>query len=113
MKLLPVYRLSASVSRTLLLGLCLVLSGRAQAEDAPRKAVAKTAPSYPELARKMHLAGKVKLQVDIAASGSVKAVKFIGGNPVFQTSATEAVKQWKFEKAETDATQVITLEFSE
>ena len=89
-----------------------LLSG-AFAQDKARRVVAKTAPSYPEMARKMHLTGKVKLEVGVAARGSVISARLVGGNPVFEQSAIEAVKQWRFEPADKDTKSVVVLEFSE
>jgi len=97
--------------RLLLLGL--VLGGVVLGQEPNRKAIARTAPSYPELARRMHLSGKVKLEVVIAPGGSVKSAKLVGGSPVFEKSAIEAVKQWRFEAAEKETKAVILLEFAE
>jgi TonB family protein len=94
-----------------LFGLCFLQASAA--EDPTRKVIVKTAPSYPELARRMHLAGKVKLQVVIAANGTVKSAALVGGNPVFEKSAVEAMKQWRFESAPSDTKAVIVLEFAE
>ena len=83
------------------------------AQEASRKVIAKTAPGYPELARRMHLAGKVKLEVVVTAGGSVKAAHLVGGNPVFENNAIEAVKQWRFEAAPTETKAVVVLEFAD
>jgi TonB family protein len=91
----------------------LVFGGFALGEDANRKVIARTAPSYPELAKRMHLSGKVKLEVVITPAGSVKAVKLVGGNPVFEQSAVEAAKQWRFETADKETKAFILLEFAE
>jgi TonB family protein len=96
----------------LLLGLTLVQVLSAQEQELPRKAIAKTAPSYPEMAKKMHLAGKVKLEVVVTAGGSVASAKLIGGSPVFEKSAVEAVKQWRFQPADKDTKGIIILEFA-
>jgi TonB family protein len=93
--------------------LCLVLGGVVFGQDSNRKVIARTAPSYPELARRMHLKGKVKLEVVIAPEGSVKSAKVVGGSPVFEKSAVEAVKQWRFEPAAKETQVVILLEFAE
>ncbi len=89
-----------------------VLVASSPAQDSTRRVVARTAPTYPELAKKMHLSGKVKVDVDVNAAGSVTSAKMVGGNPVFEVSAIEAVKQWKFESAQTATKGVITIEFS-
>lgn len=94
-----------------LFGLCFLQASAG--EEPTRKVIVKTAPSYPELARRMHLAGKVKVEVVIAANGTVKTATLAGGNPVFEKNAIEAVKQWKFESAQADTKTVIVLEFAE
>jgi TonB family protein len=83
------------------------------AQEASRKVIAKTAPSYPELAKRMHLAGKVRLEVIITTGGSVKAAHLVGGNPVFENNAIEAVKQWRFEAAPSETKAVVVLEFAD
>lgn len=93
--------------------LSLVFGGVVLGQDLNRKVIARTAPSYPELAKRMHLNGKVKLEVVIAPGGSVKSAKLLGGSPVFEKSAIEAVKQWRFEVAEKETKAVILLEFAE
>ena len=82
------------------------------AEEPIRKVIAKTAPSYPELARKIHLTGKVRLEVAVTPAGAVSSVKLIGGSPVFEKSAIDAVKQWRFAPADKETTGVVTLEFA-
>jgi len=82
-------------------------------QDLNRKVVARTAPSYPELAKRMHLSGKVKLEVVVAPGGSVKSAKLVGGNPVFEKSAIDAAKQWRFEAGDKETKETILLEFAE
>ena len=93
--------------------LSLALSGAGLTQDINRKVIARTAPSYPELAKRMHLSGKVKLEVVITAAGSVKSAKLVGGNPVFEQSALDTVKQWRFGPAEKDSKELILLQFAE
>lgn len=93
-----------------LLGLILVQALPAQ--ELARKVVAKTAPTYPELAKKMHLTGKVKVEVVVSAAGSVSSAKLVGGNPVFEQSAIEAVKQWRFQPADKETKGIVLLEFN-
>jgi len=96
----------------LLLALFSVSFHPSAAQEASRKVIAKTAPTYPELAKRLHLAGKVKLEVAITAGGSVKAARLVGGNPVFENNAIEAVKQWRFEAASTETKAIVVLEFA-
>ncbi len=90
---------------------CFLETGAAQ--EASRKVIAKTVPNYPELAKRMHVTGKVRLEVVIAASGAVKTASLVGGSPVFEKSAIEAVKQWRFEPAQKDTKAIIVLEFAD
>jgi TonB family protein len=85
----------------------------AQAQGhAERKVVNRVAPVYPELAKRMHVSGVVKLEVVIRANGDVKSTKVMGGNPVLIESASEAVRKWKFEAAREDTTEVVQLTFA-
>jgi TonB family protein len=61
----------------------------------------------------MHLSGKVKLELVITPAGAVKAAKFAGGNPVFEKSALDAVKQWRFEAASSETRETVLMEFAE
>ena len=97
----------------LLLALFAVSFQPSAGQEASRKVIAKTAPTYPELAKRMHLTGKVKLEVIVTAGGSVKAARLVGGNPVFENNAIEAVKQWRFEAAPTETKTVVVLEFAD
>jgi len=82
------------------------------AQEPSRKVIARTVPSYPELAKKMHLSGKVKVEVVINPAGTVTSAKLVGGNPVFETSAVDAVKQWRFEAAAAASKVIVVLEFA-
>lgn len=97
----------------LLLLLSLAFGAVALGEEHNRKVIARTAPSYPELAKRMHLTGKVKLEIVITPGGTVKSTKTLGGNPVFEKSAVDAARQWRFEAADKETKTVILLEFAE
>jgi TonB family protein len=85
----------------------------AQGQDyADRKVITRVAPAYPELAKRMHVGGVVKLEIVIRANGRVKSTKVVGGNPVLIESATEAVRQWKFEAAREENTEVVEVTFT-
>jgi TonB family protein len=57
------------------------------------------------------LTGKVKLEVVVAPNGSVTSAKLAGGSPVFEQSAIQAVKQWKFEPSEKETRGIIVIDF--
>jgi TonB family protein len=81
-------------------------------EDAnTRKIKSSVPPEYPEIAKRMHLAGTVRIQVTITPEGKVKSTKVLGGNPLLADAAVEAIKKWKFETAKEETTEVIPFEF--
>jgi TonB family protein len=76
----------------------LLCSSFSFAEDAACKTKgAAIKADYPEFARRMKIAGAVRLQLQLTASGSVRESKILGGNPVLASAAQQAVKQAKFE----------------
>ena len=79
--------------------------------NSDRKIAAKVAPVYPELARKMHIHGIVKVEAIVRANGSVKSTRVLGGNPVLVDAAQEAVGKWKFEPGQGETTEVVQLAF--
>ncbi len=66
--------------------------------------------SYPELARRMRIAGVVRLELRLTSNGAVHDSKVLGGNPLLVSAAQEAVKQAKFEGSEAC---IVTFEFKE
>src|SRR5580658_8365720 len=69
-----------------------------------RKVKSKVAPLYPELARRMNISGVVKIMVTVAANGTVKDAKLVGGHPVLANAALDAVKKWRFETGPVEST---------
>jgi TonB family protein len=76
-----------------------------------RRAKNKVQPVYPDLARKMNITGTVKVQVVVAANGTVKDAKVVGGHPVLASAALEAVKKWRFEPAAGESSGVVDFKF--
>ena len=87
------------------------LPAMAQGELA-RKAKTKVAPAYPELAKRMNVSGKVKIEVVITPDGRVKSTRVIGGHPLLVQACQDAVKEWKFAAAPEESTQIVEFEFS-
>jgi TonB family protein len=77
-----------------------------------RKVITRVAPVYPELGKKMHLQGVVKIEAIVRPNGTVKSTRVLGGNPVLVDAATEAVNKWKFEAAQSETTEVLQLTFT-
>jgi TonB family protein len=108
--------------RIWLLGLTMVLGGwallppKAAAQEtsteAPKRKVRHDVmPIYPELAKQMHVIGKVKLETTIAADGHVLNTKVIGGSPLLINAALDAMKQWRFEPGPKDTTETFVFDF--
>ena len=83
----------------------------ASTDDGKRKVKTKTAPAYPELARRMNVTGKVKIEVVITPDGRVKSTRVIGGHPLLVQSCQDAVKEWKFIAAPEETTQIVEFDF--
>jgi TonB family protein len=76
-----------------------------------RKVSARVAPVYPELAKKMHIHGMVRVEATVRPNGSVKSTRVLGGNPVLIDAAQEAVGKWKFEPNQNETTEVVQVSF--
>jgi TonB family protein len=76
-----------------------------------RKVASRVAPIYPELAKRMHIKGVVKVEAIVRPNGSVKSTRVLGGNPVLVDAAMDAVGKWKFEPGQSETTEVVQLTF--
>ena len=95
--------------------LCLgayVFGQTASTDEGKRKVKSKVAPAYPELAKRMNVAGKVKIEVVIAPDGRVKSTRVIGGHPLLVQACQDAVKEWRFAPAPEETTQIVEFEFT-
>ena len=81
------------------------------ASSSDRKIAARVAPTYPELAKKMHIRGVVRIEAVVRPNGTVKSTRVLGGNPVLVESAQDAVGRWKFEAAQGETTEIVQLAF--
>jgi len=79
--------------------------------EVKRKVKSQVNPTYPELARRMNVRGKVRLEVTVEPNGSVKSVHVLGGHPLLVGAAEEAVKQWKFEAGPKETTNLVIFNF--
>jgi outer membrane biosynthesis protein TonB len=55
--------------------------------------------------------GAVQLEALVGRDGTVKEVKVLGGHPLPADSLGRAVKQWKYEPAAKDSTEVVKYSF--
>jgi TonB family protein len=107
-----------ALSRALAVGLLLI--GGWAAINAPlswgqdeisRKAKSRVAPVYPEVAKKMSISGVVRIQVTVAANGSIKDARLVGGHPMLANAALDAVRKWRYEAAPAESTGIVVFRF--
>ena len=96
---------------TLGIGVFVLAPGIAAQEKSDRKIVKKVEPIYPPLAGQLHLAGAVKMVLQVTPEGKVASVHTVGGNPILVTAAEGAAKQWKFETASKGSSEAVTIIF--
>lgn len=102
-----------------LLGLSVVpraLSADAQStqsgeSQSGRKVINKVVPVYPSTARSMSLARTVKLEALVLANGTVKSIQIKGGNPLLAQAAQNAVREWKWARADRESTEALEFRF--
>ena len=76
--------------------LALCVASAFAADSVHRAIVTRVPPVYPELARRMHVGGKVMLLVTVQANGTVTATKVESGHPLLAGAAEDAVRHWRF-----------------
>ena len=103
--------LLAVLALTTAWGTTYVRAQQTQNEELVRRAKNKVWPLYPELARKMNLAGTVKIEVVVAPNGTVKDARVVGGHPVLANAALDAARKWRFEPAAAESTGIIDFKF--
>jgi TonB family protein len=97
----------------LVFALAQYLLPRLHAQEAgERKRIYKVEPKYPEYLKRHDIGGAVRLSVEITPKGSVRTIEPLGGNPILVESAVEAVKQWKYEPAESSTTVEVKIDFN-
>jgi TonB family protein len=100
----------AGVALTAVLGTSAL--SQSSSEEGKRKVKTKVAPTYPELAKRMNVTGKVKIEVIITPDGRVKSTRAVGGHPLLVQACLDAVKEWKFVPSPEESTQIVEFEFS-
>jgi TonB family protein len=98
--------LSSRLACVALLALLAMTAGVAHAEE--RAIKSRVQPIYPELAKRMKIAGSVSLQVTVDAEGKVTDAKATSGNRLLAGAAEDAVRKWKFAAGE--GVSVVTVE---
>jgi TonB family protein len=80
--------------------------------SAPRQVKRRVPPEYPELAKRMNVTGKVRVEVVIAPDGHVTLTHALGGHPVLVQAVENAVKDWRFAAAADTTKEVVEMEFA-
>jgi|SRR5579862_6779915 TonB family protein len=89
----------------------MVAAQTASSAGSDRKVSARVAPVYPELAKRMHIHGVVRVEATVRPNGTVKSTRVLGGNPVLVDAAQDAIGKWKFETAQSETTELVQLAF--
>ena len=89
-----------------------IATAQSQTEKSARKVIARVTPAYPQLARTSNITGTVKLEALVLANGTVKSVKVKGGHPVLALAAEDALRSWRWEKAEYDSIELLEFRFN-
>ena len=82
-------------------------------EEGKRKVKSRTNPVLSDVAHRMGLSGKVKIELTIAPDGRVKSARALGGHPLLVQPCLEAVKEWRYETAPEESTQIVEFEFKQ
>ena len=102
--------LVACCSGTFVVPCCRSFAQQKQAE-AKRRVVSKVVPAYPDLARRIHINGTVRVEVVVAPDGSPKTPKVLGGHPLLVQSATDAISKWRWIPSPQETTESIEIRF--
>jgi TonB family protein len=86
-------------------------SQTAGTDEGKRRVKSKASPAYPELARRMSVSGKVKIEVIITPDGHVRSTRVLGGHPLLVQACQDSLKEWKFFPAAEETTQIVECDF--
>jgi TonB family protein len=93
--------------------LTVMISITMMSHAAVRKVERRIQPVYPELAKRMHIGGTVRVSATIAADGTVTEAHAIRGNKLLAPAAENAIKRWKFAPGDGASTETIDIDFVE
>jgi TonB family protein len=85
-------------------------------EVKPARMISSVPPVYPALAKTQHVAGDVRVDALIDATGRVSTMKVVSGPSLLQQAAMDALRQWKYQPATLDGKAVamhltVTIQF--
>ncbi|HUY81167.1 MAG TPA: energy transducer TonB [Acidobacteriaceae bacterium] len=105
--------ISTRKAPAIVLAIALAVCCALPAAAAGRKVEHRVAPVYPELARRMHIGGVVRIVTTIAADGTVTKTKAVRGNNLLTPAAEKAIRRWKFAPSDGPSRENIDISFVE
>ncbi len=72
----------------------------------------RVAPVYPEIAKRLHVAGVVKVEATVSADGKVTDVRTVSGNHMLAPAAEDAVRKWKFVQGDGESMVTVDVGFT-
>jgi len=85
-------------------------------EVKPAHMISSVPPVYPALAKTQHIAGDVRVDALVDATGRVTAMKVVSGPSLLHQAAMDSLRQWKYQAATLDGKPVpmhltVTIQF--
>jgi TonB family protein len=100
----------AAVRRIQAAALALALALPAWAAET-RAVKSRIPPVYPEIARRLKIAGTVEVEARVDPEGKVTSAKALSGNRMLSPAAEEAVRKWKFAPGAAETTVEVDVSF--
>ena len=75
---------------------------RVSEQEGLHAVVQKVSPTYPVMAKQLHLAGRVVVDMTVAENGTVESADVVNGNPILGGAAKAAAKNWRFQPFQED-----------
>jgi TonB family protein len=88
-------------------------SGGAVKQGGDRKIKSKVTPDYPDVARKMHISGTVRVEATVEPDGKVRDARILGGSPLLGQEVINAVKKWRYEEATKETVENVEITFQQ
>ena len=82
-------------------------------QSGDRKIKTKVNPDYPEIARKMHISGTVRVEAVVDPDGKVRDTRILGGSPLLAQEVVNAVKKWHYEEGPKETTETVEVTFQQ
>jgi outer membrane biosynthesis protein TonB len=86
-------------------------SAQEQHAESVRKVLNRVTPGYPDLAKRMNVAGTVRLIAVVAPNGSLVRTEVLGGSPLLVQAAQNALNKWKWATATEETKEIVEMRF--